>query len=341
MSSTSNSSLITLRDRPSIDALEFRRFRGPSDYPSMLAVTEASKHIDEDEWTNGLDDIARSYRHLKNCVPSEDMIFAEVTGSVVGYGRIWWEEERVGTRIHRLFVHLMPEWRGQGIRRAMLHFLEQRATTVAKKQPVHAGRYLQASAGKAESDWINLLTHEGYTAVRWEYEMVRRLDEPLPKCKIPEGFTVRRVREDDVPAIWAAASEAFADHWGETDWFTPKTLTEWQESPRYRPDLWQVAWHGDEVAGMVLNELNEKENEEYKRTRGYTETICVRRSWRGCGLAKALIARSLNMWKERGMSEAAHGVDADNQTGALQLYESLGYKEGRIFTTYRKVLVAD
>lgn len=89
---------------------------------------------------------------------------------------------------------------------------------------------------------------------------------------------------------------------------------------------------------MVLNELNEQENEEYKRKRGYTEIICVCRPWRGRGLAKSLISSSLQMWKERGMSEAAHGVDAENETGALQLYESLGYKVNKTFTTYRKAL---
>lgn len=202
-----------------------------------------------------------------------------------------------------------------------------------------AERYLQASAGKAERDWIDVLSHEGYEAVRWEYEMVRSLENDLPNCPFPEGFTVRPVKAEDAPMIWAAAAEAFADHWGETDWFTPKTLAEWQESPKYRPDLWQVAWHGDEVAGMVLNELNELENEEYQRARGYTETICVRRQWRGCGLAKALISRSLKMWKSLGMNEAVHGVDADNATGALQLYKGLGYEAGKTFTSFRKPLL--
>jgi ribosomal protein S18 acetylase RimI-like enzyme len=39
-----------------------------------------------------------------------------------------------------------------------------------------------------------------------------------------------------------------------------------------------------------------------------------------------------------GMTEAAHGVDTQNATGALQLYESLGYKAIKTYTTYRKAL---
>jgi hypothetical protein len=39
-----------------------------------------------------------------------------------------------------------------------------------------------------------------------------------------------------------------------------------------------------------------------------------------------------------GMTEAAHGVDTQNATGALQLYESLGYKATKTYTTFRKAL---
>lgn len=338
MSLLSNNSILSVPNQPPIDDLLFRRFRGAADYPFMLAVTQASKLVDQDEWTSSIQDIARTYSHLKNCDPHEDMVFAEVAGQVVGYGRMWWENERRGARLYPLFVHLMPQWRGMGIRQAMLGYLEQRAVQISEQKAHSAEQYIQAGAGEAEIDWTRLLTRSGFKPVRWEYEMIRSLEEDLPVHPIPEGFDVRPVQESEIETIWTAAAEAFADHWGETDWFTPATLAEWRESPRFLPELWQVAWHGDEVAGMVLNEFNEAENDEYHRKRGYTETICVRKPWRGKGLAKALISLSLHMWKERGMQEACHGVDAENETGALQLYKDLGYEVSRTYTTYRKPL---
>jgi ribosomal protein S18 acetylase RimI-like enzyme len=102
--------------------------------------------------------------------------------------------------------------------------------------------------------------------------------------------------------------------------------------------LWQVAWDGDQVAGMVLNFINHQENLEYDRKRGYTETICVRRPWRRRGLARALIARSFQMHKELGMTEAALGVDAENPNGALRLYQSMGFQQIKRNTVYRKPL---
>ncbi|MCK4310901.1 MAG: GNAT family N-acetyltransferase, partial [Methanomicrobia archaeon] len=106
----------------------------------------------------------------------------------------------------------------------------------------------------------------------------------------------------------------------------------------FDPTLWQIAWAGDEIAGMVQSYINKKENEKYNRERGYTENICVRRPWRKRGLAKALIARSFKIIKERGMTEAALGVDTENPSGALRLYKSMGFKVAKQFAAYRKPL---
>jgi ribosomal protein S18 acetylase RimI-like enzyme len=142
---------------------------------------------------------------------------------------------------------------------------------------------------------------------------------------MPPGLEVRPVAESQIRKIIAASEEAFRDHWG----FSPVTEEElqgWMKDPTFRPELWKVAWDGDEVAGIVMNFINEKENEEYNRKRGYTENISVGRPWRGRGLAKSLIVQSMQMFKKMGFTETALGVDAENLTGALHLYKKLGYK---------------
>ena len=59
--------------------------------------------------------------------------------------------------------------------------------------------------------------------------------------------------------------------------------------------------------------------------RGWLQSVFTRRPWRRRGLATALIARSLVVLRERGQTSAALGVDADNPSGALGLYEGLGF----------------
>jgi len=333
-----DSQFIIPPNAPDVPGLTFRPFRGESDYPQMLAVLEVCKVADKEEWALSLEDIARDYRHLRNCDPATDMIFAEVDGEVVGYGRTWWEDERKGDRDFTLFTNLVPAWRGKGIRFAMLRWLEDRARENADAHPTDKKEILQGWASEFEKDVIRVYETNGYDVVRWGYEMARSLDEEIRPAPLPAGIEFRPVTDADAPRIFEAAHEAFADHWGETEWFTPRDLEEWREGPHYDPALWKIAFDGDEIVGTVLNFVNEKENEEYERRRGYTEAICVRKAWRGRGIAKALITESMRMHKENGMTETAHGVDAQNPTGALQLYEGLGYRPVKTGYTYRKPL---
>jgi GNAT superfamily N-acetyltransferase len=75
-----------------------------------------------------------------------------------------------------------------------------------------------------------------------------------------------------------------------------------------------------------------------ERRRGWTEFISVRRPWRRRGLARALIARSLRIQKAEGMTESALGVDSQNLSGALRVYEDCGFQVVRRSIGFRKAL---
>ena len=322
---------------PAQAGLTLRSFRGEADYAVMHEIIAGSKSEDQSEWTTSVEDIARNYRHLVNCDPYQDMFFAEMHGRAVGYSRVWWQQELKGTRLYQHFVHLLPQWRGKGVRRALLRRNERRLREIAGSQPADGPCMFEAWASDTEPHWESLLLEAGYKEIRHGFEMVRPDLEDIPDLPLPEGLEVRPVQDEHIDTIWDAAREAFRDHWGETEW-QQEWLEEWRESPTFMPHLWQVAWDGDEVAGMVQSFINEAENEEYGRKRGYTENISVRRPWRRRGLARALIARSFKVIKELGMTEAALGVDALNPNGALQLYRSMGFEVAKRHTTYRKPL---
>jgi mycothiol synthase len=315
----------------------FRRFRGEIDYEAMCRVIERSKAEDGLERIETAQDIARNYRHLTNCDLDRDMLFAEVNGEVIGYSRVWWECEQEGNRLYKHLTFLLPDWRGQGIRRTMLRHNEHRLREIAALHPA-GPRFFEAWAAGTETHWQNLLVDEGYEVVRYGFEMVRPDLDNIPDRPLPEGLEVRPVQPEHIPLIWQAAMEAFRDHWGyaEDEWI--REIGSLTESPIYDPSLWQVAWDGDQVAGMVQNFIDEQENVAYNRKRGYTEGISVRRPWRRRGLARALIARSFHVLKDRAMTEAALGVDAQNPNGALQLYRSMGFCEVQRLMTYRKPL---
>ncbi|RPH59414.1 MAG: GNAT family N-acetyltransferase [Chloroflexi bacterium] len=328
---------ISLTDAPAIPGLAFRGFAGESDYPKMLAVIDGSKAFDGTERSETLEEMARNYSHLTNCDPYTDMLFAEINGEVVGYNRVFWETLDDGTRTYILFGFLLPDWRRKGLGAAMLRHAEARLRQIAATHPEPGERYFQSFAEDTETCALALLESQGYTPARYGLSMVRDLSEPFPDAPMPAGLEVRPVTEAHLPAIHAAFAEAFRDHWG----FHEEPLENflrWAEEPTYMPQLWKIAWAGDEVAGTVLNFFNEAENIEYGRKRGLTETISVRRPWRKMGLARALLVQSMKMFKEMGMTETALRVDAENLSGALKLYQSVGYKEVKRHITFRKPL---
>jgi ribosomal protein S18 acetylase RimI-like enzyme len=320
---------------PDIPGLSFRRFRGEDDYPDMLAIINGSKVVDGSERSDTVDDIRRNYKHLTNCDPYKDVLFAEVNGQPVAYSRVFWDRLDEGIRVYTAFGFMLPEWRRKGIGTAMLLSNEARLREIATDHPQDEPRYYQTWAIETEVSTHALIKSQGYKPIRYSFEMRRDLSEPFQEAPMPDGLEVRPVEEDQIRTIFDAANEAFRDHWGyrQDSW---EEFQGWMEDITFNPDIWKIAWDGDRVAGIVMNFINQKENEEYHRKRGYTENISVGRPWRKQGLAKSLITQSMQMFKEMGFTETALGVDAENTSGALNLYKSLGYKVIKQSTTYRK-----
>jgi mycothiol synthase len=328
---------------PDVPGLVFRGFQGESDYQNMLDLINTSKGPDQVDRTDSVEDIARGYEHLNNCDPYQDMLFAEVEGQTIAYGRVEWfvDEENKWLGFHLAFSH--PDWRRKGIGTAMLRYLEGRLRHLSQEllgEKVitdETPRYFETFSSDTEIGKEVLLEEAGYKPIRFSYSMVHPLSEPVDVTPIPEGLEIRTVQPDQFRQVWEADQEAFKDHWGYVEG-TEKDYQHWLKDPLNDPELWKVAWDGDQVVGMVLNFLDQKENEEYSRLRGWTENISVRKPWRRRGLARALLTRSLLMFKEMGMDHAALGVDTQNLTGALDLYKSVGFVVEKRHTTYRKIL---
>ena len=320
---------------PDIPGISFRRFRGEEDFVHMLAIINGSKDADQSERSDTLEDLKRNYEHLTNCDPYKDMLFAEINGQPIAYSRVFWERLEEGIRIYTAFGFMLPEWRRKRIGTAMMLSNQARLREIAADHPEDEPRYFQTWATETEKNAHELAISQGYKPIRYGFEMRRDLSEPLLNAPMPDGLEVRPVEENHIRTIFDASLAAFRDHWGyrEETW---EEFQGWIKDPTFKPEIWKIAWDGDQVAGIVMNYVNENENEEYQRKRGYTENISVGRPWRKRGLAKSLIAQSMQMFKEMGFSETALGVDAENTSGALNLYKGLGYQVTKKATTYRK-----
>ena len=327
-----------------VPVLTFRPLRGEVDYPLMLAVAEGSNRADRIEGSVSLEDIERVCTPAAGYDPTQDVLLAVGAGvrggspSIIGYSRVGWYTGSEDTRLYYQISFLLPEWRGEGFWQAMVRQNERRLREIAAGHPSTARRFFQAWATDTQLKWISVLESQGYQAVRVFFNMLHRLED-IPDRPMPVGLEVRPVRPEHFRSIWDVQKEETRDLFETVaeDW-TEDKYQAWLDRPSHTPHLWQVAWDGDQVAGMVLTRINEVENEEHRRKRGYTEHIFVRRPWRKRGLASALIASSLRVLKAHGMNEAELGVDSDNQSGALGLYQTMGYQTYYTDTWFRKTM---
>ncbi len=330
---------IVLPDAPPISDLTFRYWHDAADYIPMAAVLNAGRLADGvDLGPVTAESLARTYTAIANCDLRQDVLLAQVADQTVAFNRVAWQVLPDGTQLYRHFGFVHPAWRTQGIGRALLRQAERRLRTIAVAQPTTDQRVLLAYASDGQPSLQQLLTEEGYTATRHHYTLVRPHLNDILTLPLPKGLEVRPVQPDQYPAIWRAEIEAFSDPWEPKAWHPVDNLARWQAAVYFQPDLWQVAWAGDQVAGMIRNFIDADANRQQGRQRGYTEYISVRRPWRRRGLARALLARSLVVHQAAGMTEAALGVDRDNPNAALHLYESMGFGITDHSVTYRKPL---
>lgn len=204
-----------------------------------------------------------------------------------------------------------------------LRSADARATSLGDVA-AHGRAEIRSLAGETEPGFQAILEAAGLVPIRWIFLMRRPTLDDIPDAPLPEGLELQPVEPDQHRAILLADAEAFRDHWEPRD-FTEASFRALFGKEELTTDLWVVAWDGDEVAGSVQTWIWLHENERLGVRRGWLESISVRRPWRRRGLARAMTAEALRRLKSAGMEEAMLGVDADNPTGALGLYEGLGF----------------
>jgi ribosomal protein S18 acetylase RimI-like enzyme len=319
--------------------VRLRHFQGPADYSVIAEITTASDRTDRIEETTTVDGVANEFAHLDGCDPDQDFIFADSQsdGSTVGFAKVYWRINDQGQRLYWQRGYLLAEWRRRGIGRAMLHYTQGRARAHAQANRLRGPSFVRGVAEDTALGRVALFESEGYRVERHYFFMGRTGLDRLPEARLPSGLELRPATPDDMRAIWNAKEEAFRDHWGHV------TKSEadyqcWLNDPSLTASLWQIAWDAarGEIAGVSLNSINEEDNRQYGFKRGWVNSLGVRRPWRRRGLARAILVSSLQRLNEHGMTEVVLGVDAETPTGALRLYESVGFKVLNRDTIYQK-----
>lgn len=315
-----------------------RAYRGREDHPAMAEILGAYRELLGDPELPTAEQLDASYAHLRDCDPDNDIAIVQHGGQPVGYCRVSWEDLTAGTRDCVVFAPTLPDHLGEPLFKAIVDAQEAHMLPWAKavdgdaRWRAYAGHPGPGRPPEGEAAWLEDL---GYTATEWGASLVRPHLDDIPERALPDGVEVRPVTEDQVRPVLEAHHEAFRGEW---DFHEPteEDYAEMFDDPDRDISLWQVAWAGDTVVGQVKPFINRAENEARGYLRGYTEYISTHHDWRNRGIAGALLARSLHVLRERGMTEAALGVDTNSPGGAFHLYTALGFELRNFEAVYTK-----
>ena len=228
-----------------------------------------------------------------------------------------------------------PDHDDPALSRSVLAELERRVRAEMAAAPPGASALLHAHADEVEKAKLDLYAAAGYETCRFFFRMGLDLEAPPARLTpAPDGVEIRPCRRGlDEGRVYEVLRDAFQGHYR----FTPLERDDWIRRHAgydfYVPDLWQLAWRGDEVVGASCNLLYEDS--------GWVDELGVRGDFRGRKLGRALLDASFAAFWKHGQPRVRLGVDAENATGATRLYENAGMTVLRKYMLCRKEIAAE
>jgi mycothiol synthase len=254
--------------------------------------------------------------------PALDFRIAWDDGRILGWCDVWDENKAHA----RFFVDLRVHPRATETYEALLGWAVERADELAGESWV-----VRAWGDSRDDVFAGVAQGRGFSLIRHFFRMEIDLTEDLPAPEWPDGISVRAYRPEDAVPVYEANADAFADHWD----YVPLSFEVWDRvflrSSEFDPALWFVAEEGEQIAGLALCRSERRPNI------GHVNILGVRPPWRRRGLGQALLLHAFRELRARGRPKADLGVDAENTTGAVRLYERAGMHVVHRMDTYEKV----
>jgi len=306
------------------------------DIPAIHKLLLAVDQTDGNETAGTVEDMEREFGDPWSDPMTDSLLGLTADGQVAAFARVFVNPRPEGEYRAYLEVEIHPRHRRAGLEELTLSWLESRAQQRLEELPASLPRIMRLGCLDHLHDRITLYQGHGYQPVRRFFRMRRDLGQEMPEGPLPQGLTLRAYGPELERACLKAFNESFSENWA----YESTTIEDWRMfftgSSGFRPDLTLLAMEGDQIAGFSLNYVNREENERLGFQRGWIGQLGVLRPWRRRGVASALLCETMRAFKAEGLQYAALGVDAENQTGALGIYERLGFEAVKRFVAFAR-----
>jgi mycothiol synthase len=255
---------------------------------------------------------------------TDDHLVAKATIAHRGSNQFW-----VSTDIH-------PEHQGRGLGAYLLRWTEALMNKWGADAPSELRLTARQQISKTNMRARALVERNGYVAVRHSWRMMIEMAAAPLLPSWPDGVTVRTfLPGQDERAVYEASEEAFADHWD----YVREDFEEYRQyfqSEDFDPALTFLAEQGHDIVGVALCQQREERSAEASVAMGWIDSLSVRRPYRRRGIALALMRHIFGEFYHRGLHRVALFVDAQSETGAVDLYRAAGMRPIREWVEYEK-----
>ena len=312
------------------------------DVDLVQQLVVASGRVDHPTEVYSRASIALGFKGDRFTLATDTIVGLNNAGEAIAYGEAHLGDTAETETAISLDGTVHPDWRGEGVGRALIAWQEARARQLLAETGSDLPAMLDLGAREENLGHLALYRAAGFQPVRWWMELWRPLAEEIPSKQLAEGVTIRPLTSELSEATRIAINDAFRDHWGSQP-TTQEEWNDWHALDEFAASLSRIAVIGDgtaerpfEVVGAVLSMMDEAEWEKNGGPFAYMATIGVVRAWRGRGLSSALITETLRAYKDADLQHAALDVDAANPSGALQMYTKFGFAPRDRSITYAK-----
>lgn len=299
----------------------------------MLKIRPFRKGIDEEIYVRIFNAAFLDYDDIRSVTLQEvrtlesapsynldGLLIAEWNGEPAGMVQALVDKFREEKKGFIQSLGVLPEFRRKGIAKKLV----SEAISSLKK------RGMNIAAASAQTDrlpCVRLYESFGFKCVRASSLMKRSLAES-PEIEASEAISFREAQLDndqEVALINRLDNEAFKEHFN----YRPVTIEETKymlfEMPWFQHQKACFAVDSSQPVGYVITGIDVGLNREKSMKYGWILDIGVLKPLRRQKIGSNLMLRAMQTLKPQGMESALLYVDDQNSTGAIKLYEKVGF----------------
>ena len=252
----------------------------------------------------------------------DGLLIAEWNGIAVGMVDAYVDPLREEPKGFIQSLGVLPRFRRRGIGRELVRKAVESLKT----------RGMKAANAWAQTDresCIRLYRSFGFQEIRAFSMMEANLASVPSELGEKKDVTIRKAdleSEGDIQLLNRLDNEAFREHFN----FRPRTVDETRymlfEMPWFKGQNWFFAEDAGNPVGFLGTGIDMGLNEEKNLRWGWILDIGVLKPQRRQGVGARLMLHGMHVLKEIGMRNAMLYVDDMNPTGAIKLYEKVGFR---------------